>query len=38
MLTFDDEGHWAAAFAADLHEQLAALGVYEPERRNGFRT
>jgi 2'-5' RNA ligase len=33
MLTFDDEGDRAAALAADLHERLAALGVYEPERR-----
>jgi 2'-5' RNA ligase len=33
MLTFDDEGGRAAALAADLHERLAALGVYEPERR-----
>ena len=33
MLTFDDEGGRAAALAAELHERLAALGVYEPERR-----
>ncbi len=33
MLTFDDEGGRATALAADLHERLAALGVYEPERR-----
>ena len=33
MLTFDDEDLRAAALAADLHERLAALGVYEPERR-----
>jgi 2'-5' RNA ligase len=33
MLTFDDEGDRAAALAADLHERLAALGVYEPEQR-----
>jgi 2'-5' RNA ligase len=33
MLTFDDEGGRAAALAADLHGRLAALGVYEPERR-----
>jgi RNA 2',3'-cyclic 3'-phosphodiesterase len=33
MLTFDDEGGRAAALAADLHEQLAVLGAYEPERR-----
>lgn len=33
MLTFDDEGGRAAALAADLHERLEALGVYEPERR-----
>lgn len=33
MLTFDDEDGRAAALAADLHERLAALGVYEPERR-----
>jgi 2'-5' RNA ligase len=33
MLTFDDEGGRAAALAADLHKRLAALGVYEPERR-----
>ena len=30
MLTFDDEDGRAAALAADLHERLAALGVYEP--------
>ena len=33
MLTFDDEGGRATALAANLHERLAALGVYEPERR-----
>lgn len=33
MLTFDDEGGRAGALATDLHERLAALGVYEPERR-----
>jgi RNA 2',3'-cyclic 3'-phosphodiesterase len=33
MLTFDDEGGRAAALATDLHGRLAALGVYEPERR-----
>jgi 2'-5' RNA ligase len=33
MLTFDDEGRRAAALAADMHERLAALDVYEPERR-----
>jgi RNA 2',3'-cyclic 3'-phosphodiesterase len=33
MLTFDDEGGRAVALATDLHERLAALGVYEPERR-----
>jgi len=33
MLTFDDEDRRAAALAAELHERLAALGVYEPERR-----
>ena len=33
MLTFDDEGGRATALAADLHERLSALGVYEPERR-----
>jgi 2'-5' RNA ligase len=33
MLTFDDADGRAAALAADLHERLAALGVYEPERR-----
>jgi RNA 2',3'-cyclic 3'-phosphodiesterase len=33
MLTFDDEDGRATALAADLHERLAALGVYEPERR-----
>jgi RNA 2',3'-cyclic 3'-phosphodiesterase len=33
MLSFDDEGGRARALAADLHERLAALGVYEPERR-----
>ena len=33
MFTFDDEGGRAAAFAADLHARLEALGVYERERR-----
>jgi RNA 2',3'-cyclic 3'-phosphodiesterase len=33
MLTFDDADGRAAALATDLHERLAALGVYEPERR-----
>ena len=33
MLTFDDEGGRASTLAADLHGRLAALGVYEPERR-----
>ena len=34
MLTCDDEGGRAAALADDLQEQLAALGVYERERRS----
>ena len=33
MLTFDDADGRATALALDLHERLAALGVYEPERR-----
>ena len=33
MLTCDDDGGRAAALADDLQEQLAALGVYERERR-----
>jgi len=33
ILTFEDEDGRAAALAADLHERLAALGVYEPEGR-----
>ena len=33
MLTFDDADGRAAALAVDLHDRLAALGVYEPERR-----
>jgi 2'-5' RNA ligase len=33
MLTCDDEDGRAAALAADLHERLEALGVYEGERR-----
>jgi RNA 2',3'-cyclic 3'-phosphodiesterase len=33
MLTFDDEDGRAAALAAELHERLEALGVYEQERR-----
>jgi len=33
MLTFDDADGRAAALAIDLHERLAALGFYEPERR-----
>ncbi len=33
MLTFDDADGRATALAVGLHERLAALGVYEPERR-----
>ncbi len=33
MLTFDDEDRRATTLAADLHERLVRLGVYEPERR-----
>ena len=33
MLTCDDEGGRAAALANDLQKRLAALGVYERERR-----
>jgi 2'-5' RNA ligase len=33
MITLDDAQGRAAALAADLHERLEALGVYEPERR-----
>jgi 2'-5' RNA ligase len=33
MLVFDDEGGHASTFAADLHERLEALGVYEREAR-----
>lgn len=33
MLVFDDEGGVAGRLAADLHERLRRLGVYEPERR-----
>jgi RNA 2',3'-cyclic 3'-phosphodiesterase len=33
MLTFDDEGGRATAFAGDLHRRLEAIGLYEPERR-----
>jgi 2'-5' RNA ligase len=33
MLTFDDEGGAAARLAGDLHERLARLGVYQPEKR-----
>jgi 2'-5' RNA ligase len=33
MLTFDDVGGQAARLAGDLHERLARLGVYEPEKR-----
>jgi 2'-5' RNA ligase len=33
MLALDDEGSRAQALARDLHGQLEALGVYEPERR-----
>ena len=33
MLVFDDEGGRAAAFAADLHARLEALGVYERKER-----
>lgn len=34
MLTLRDESGAALPFAASLHEQLAALGVYRPERRS----
>jgi RNA 2',3'-cyclic 3'-phosphodiesterase len=33
MLVFDDEDARATAFAADVHERLERLGVYERERR-----
>ena len=33
MVVFDDEGNAGGALAADLHERLQRLGVYEPERR-----
>jgi 2'-5' RNA ligase len=33
MLVLDDEAGRATALAADLHARLAALGIYEPERR-----
>jgi 2'-5' RNA ligase len=33
MIRFDDEDGRAAAFAEDVSRRLAALGVYEPERR-----
>jgi 2'-5' RNA ligase len=33
MLALDDEGGRAGQLARDLHAQLEALGVYEPERR-----
>ena len=33
MLTLDDESGAASALAGRLHADLAALGVYEPERR-----
>jgi RNA 2',3'-cyclic 3'-phosphodiesterase len=33
MLTCDDENSRASALAADLHERLEGLGVYERERR-----
>jgi 2'-5' RNA ligase len=33
MLTYEDEDGRAAALAADLHERLERLGVYERERR-----
>jgi 2'-5' RNA ligase len=33
MLVLDDEGGEGAVMAADLHERLAALGVYRPEGR-----
>jgi 2'-5' RNA ligase len=33
MVVFDDEDGAGAALAADLHERLRRLGVYEPERR-----
>jgi len=33
MLVLEDAGNAAAALAADLHQRLEQLGVYEPERR-----
>jgi RNA 2',3'-cyclic 3'-phosphodiesterase len=33
MLVFEDDGGHATALATDLHERLARLGVYRPERR-----
>jgi 2'-5' RNA ligase len=33
MLTLDDQGGAAGRLAGDLHERLAGLGVYEPEKR-----
>jgi RNA 2',3'-cyclic 3'-phosphodiesterase len=33
MLVFDDESGRATQIAEDVHRRLAALGVYEPERR-----
>jgi RNA 2',3'-cyclic 3'-phosphodiesterase len=33
MLVLGDEGAAAAELAADLHERLERIGVYEPERR-----
>jgi 2'-5' RNA ligase len=33
MLVFDDEGGHGARLAQDLHELLAGIGVYEPEKR-----
>jgi 2'-5' RNA ligase len=33
MLTFDDVGGAATAFATDLHRRLERLGVYRPESR-----
>jgi RNA 2',3'-cyclic 3'-phosphodiesterase len=33
MVVFDDEDGAATALAADLHERVGRLGVYEPEQR-----
>jgi 2'-5' RNA ligase len=33
MLVFDDDDRRATTLATDVHERLAALGVYRPERR-----